>query len=231
MLRLTRPAKLIAAALLLPVHGATSQPLSVGARVAASTAGFATVEPWGARPGGEFGAIAMVPLAHEVLLEPELKLARRGANLVADGGAVVDRLSLTYLELPVLVRWQPRLGESSFIHPVLHAGPALSVLLSCRYTYEREPPWESPVPEGVSTSCESRLPQGAVRPLVGIPFAIPRRIDLAAVVGGGIAFELGRSLLTMDVRFNRGFLPVDRLEFSDARNKAWTIGVAWSKAW
>jgi len=227
MLRLTRPAKLIAAALVLPVHGATSQPLSVGARVAASTAGFATAEPWGARLGGEVGAVAMVPLAHEVLLEPELKLARRGANLVADG-SVLDRVSLTYLELPILVRWQPRFGKSSVIHPVLHAGPAVSALLACRYTYEREPPWYAPVPEGVSTSCESRLPQVA---LPGVQFAIPRRIDLAAVVGAGLALELGRSLLTIDVRFNRGFFPVDRLDLSDARNKAWTIGVAWSKAW
>jgi len=228
-MRVTSYVLLIAGLLVLPIHGAVSQQLSVGARVAASTAGFATAEPWVARLGGEVGAVAMVPLAHEVLLEPELKLARRGANLVDDGGAVVDRLSLTYLELPVLVRWQPRLGESSFIHPVLHAGPALSVLLSCRYTYEREPPWYSPVPEGASTSCESRLPQGGALP--GIPFATPRRIDLAAVVGGGIAFELRRSLLTLDVRFTQGFLPVDRLESSDARNEAWTIGLAWTRAW
>jgi Outer membrane protein beta-barrel domain len=230
-MRVTSCVQLIAGVLVLPLYGAVSQQLSVGARVAASTAGFATAGPWGARLGGEFGAVAMVPLTHEILLEPELKLVRRGANTVADGGTVVDRLSLTYLELPVLVRWQPRSGELSFIHPVLHAGPALSVLLSCRYTYEREPPWYSPVPEGLSTSCESRLPQGAVRPLVGIPFAILQRIDLAAVVGGGIAFDLGRSLLTIDVRFTRGFLPVDRLVFSDARNEAWTIGLAWSRVW
>jgi hypothetical protein len=228
-MRVTSCVQLIAGVLVLPLHGALSQQVSVGARVAASTAGFATAEPWSARLGGEFGAVVMVPLAHEVLLEPELKLAQRGANLVADGGPVVDRLSLTYVELPVLVRWQPRLGAASFIHPVLHAGPALSVLLACRYTYEREPPWESPVPEGVPTSCESRLPQGSALP--GIPFAMPRRIDLAAVVGGGIALELGRSLLTLDVRFNRGFLSVDRSQFSDARNEAWTIGLAWSKAW
>lgn len=226
-MRVTSCVQLIAGVLVLGSHSAVSQQLSVGARVAASTAGFATAEPWGARLGGEFGAVAMVPLSHDVLVEPELKLARRGANLVADG-AVVDRLSLTYLELPVLVRWQPRFRKTSVIHPVLHAGPAFSVLLACRYTYEREPPWYSPAPEGASTSCESRLPQG---PLPGVQFAIPRRIDLAAVVGAGLAFEVGRSLLTIDVRFNRGFLSVDRPEFSDARNEAWTIGVAWSKAW
>lgn len=226
-------------AILLPLQAAAAQQLSVGLRAAASSADLALGEGWESRLGGEVGVVALMPLGGRLVFEPGLMLTRRGAqaavaDATADGATFGKRVDLTYLELPMLVRWQVPLGRLGFVRPVFHAGPVASVLLGCR-SVASVAGGGFPAGTSASTPCDASPSFLCGDSLcnwdMGLRFDRSGRVDVGAVVGGGVAMDVGRSLVTIDVRYSHGLLPFDGPWFSGAHNREWTLGFAWTRPW
>jgi hypothetical protein len=121
-----------------------------------------------------------------VALQPEVWYATKGSRYVTGGGELIFDVEVRYdyLDVPLLLV-VPLLSGAS-ITPQLHAGPALSVELDCAVTM-------------------------ATGGLVG-NFRCHedrRKLDVALLVGGGLAVMLGPGSALLDARYGFGLLDLE----------------------
>lgn len=78
------------------------------------------------------GGMIRISLAHQLSVQAELALLRKGAQ--DDSDEYDSNLRLTYVELPVLAMFRPDINGS--VKPAFFAGPAVSLLVSARLEVE-----------------------------------------------------------------------------------------------
>lgn len=201
------------ASLLAPVPPALAQGVpALGVRVGGSAARFAgegmsAVD--GYRVGATFGVVAVVPLDERLALQSEVTWIPKGGSGTVDryGDLQPVRLSIDYLQLPVLARW--RLPDALGVRPFLFTGPAVSLEMRCRV---RTPP------DGPALTLGCEAPDGARAPR--------RRVDWSWLVGASLHVRTGAGTLFLDARADLGLVGLHvAWEAVDMRNRAFALSV------
>lgn len=169
------------AATLLVAGPAQAQQLAFGARggmtLSSSTVkGEIVTGEVGSKAGYHVGAVATVGVSRFLGVQTELLYSRKGFEEDEIGA----NLDLTYVEIPVLVR----LTLPTRLSPHLLGGVVLSLESGCRYSSDT-------IDE---VDCESG---GS-----GVPR--PKSADFGVELGGGVALDVGRGDVTLDVLYNHG---------------------------
>lgn len=145
------------------------------------------------------------PLRPGILLQPEALLVQRGWTTSQ------PTLSLTYVEVPVLLRFGALTSERARFRPVLTVGPTLNVLVRCGLTGLGIARAEGP-------ACSRRI----VEPFVE-DYSV-RRLDVGALVGVGAEARLtGGTIVGVEGRYERGLLDVRPGAVGDARNSTFFV--------
>lgn len=146
-------------------------------------------------------------LAPAVLLQPELLLVQRGWS-----DASKPTLSLSYVELPLLVRVGALSASGWPVRPVLTFGPTVSLLATCSLTGF-----------GPGTRLEgSGCSQKVVQPYAE-DFSI-RRFDAGLLAGVGLEVRTkGGTILSFDGRYEYGMVDIMPGERARSRNGTFFI--------
>jgi hypothetical protein len=145
------------------------------------------------RTGFMVGGLVVIPVAHNVALQPEILFATKGADFPTTQ-AVSGGMKLQYVEVPVVLRLD--VPASGGVKPFAYAGPAFSLKTSCAFEGRAQ---------GVSASinCDDVFGQ------VGEPGALTfRTADVGGLIGGGLAFDVGGRVVTVGARYELGFVNV-----------------------
>jgi hypothetical protein len=149
------------------------------------------------------GVLIVFPMTPAFSIQPELLYSMKGVQTKGQGLTVTGRL--TYLEMPILARYDiPTTGRAK---PFVYGGPAVAVNLSCKAKV-------SGGGQSFSGDCEDpNTGDGGVK-----------MVDVSAVIGGGLAFDVGGRTFTIGARYVHGLVNVDEsTDPSDAKNR--TISV------
>lgn len=161
---------------------------------------------------GDYGFAAgisfEVPLSRKVSVQPEVLIVRKHAeiDLNDSGDTASEKLSATYLEIPLLLKWYP--GPRRGIIFSLQGGLALGLRMDARR--------------------ESRKEDGTIEDVEGE--TLVRATDWGMVLGAGVEFHEFIWALTIDVRYNHGLSDIDNSGSSvDAKWRAVYLvaGVTW----
>jgi hypothetical protein len=151
------------------------------------------------------------PLRRRLALQPELLWIAKGY-----GEPASPTRSLTYLEMPVLLRVGTLAPSGAAFSPVLSVGPTVALLLRCRMRGLQA--------ISASDSCDQVLTT---------PFAADyrmRRFDVGAMVGLGFeARTRGGSIVGVDARFELGLVDTQRTG-GTSRNLATLLMLHWVPA-
>jgi len=164
-------------------------------------------EPYFGLVVGVFGRWDISPVLQ---MQPELLFAQKGANYDADFGfgQAKGSMALSYIEVPVLVRWVA-FPDSRF-RPALLGGGAFSLLISSTHDY----------------STTGRNPSEQT----GADLNNIRRFDLGLVLGFELELEaFGRTFIA-EARYEEGLVDVDESDEGDSvRNRTFsiTLGLFW----
>ena len=139
-----------------------------------------------------FGVTYRQPLASWLVLQPELLLVQRGWAEQSH-----PTLSLTYLELPMLLRFGALSSTGSPLRPTFTLGGAMSVLQKCSLTN-----LDAARAEG--SGCNQRI----VAPF-NEDYGI-RRYDVGAVLGVGGELRVGGTIVGVEGRYELGLEDIRR---------------------
>ncbi|HEY4303756.1 MAG TPA: porin family protein [Gemmatimonadaceae bacterium] len=162
-------------------------------------ANFATLsESEGAdmRTGLVAGIGMIKPISAGWAFQPELTYSMKGAKTSESG--VTGTVKLSYLEVPLLLRYEVEGGE---VRPFFHAGPALALKLSC----------DVEASSGSATASESCSDAGADA----------KSFDIGLMFGGGLAFKQMNHTFSVGVRYNLGL--VDIADNSTSKNRVLSV--------
>ena len=150
----------------------------------------ADAENFRRRAGFSAGGFATLHASRLLAIQPEILYAEKGAEAEALEG--VGSVRLTYVEVPLLARLTlptPAAG----VRPHLVAGPAISFRRDCEVDAEVGG-------EMGTLDCEDEIFGGELA---------TKNIDYGVVLGGGIAFGVGRADLVLDARYDLGLPTID----------------------
>lgn len=138
------------------------------------------------------GVFLVRPIAEHLDIQPELIFTQKGA--VASGSGAELSVTLNYVELPVLFRYNIPVSSSG-VRPYVYAGPSFAYRTSCDFT-------ASGGGITASGSCKSANS--------GSSSDEPKTVDVGGVVGGGIAFAIGGRAISFGARYEAGFLDLNK---------------------
>jgi hypothetical protein len=166
---------------------AVSAGLQAGANIS-DQAGDDVFAPWD-NYGFLGGALLRIDTGPRFGLQVELLYVTKGGreNTEKRPGDISDQLKLTYLEIPLLLKF--RLATSGGVRPEIFAGAALSFELSCTY---------DDFPEGVSAERDCTE--------AGID---TRSVDLGGVFGIALDVPAGSGSVVIDARGEVGLRSLD----------------------
>ena len=162
------------------------------------------------RPMGGF--VGLFGLTHWLSFQCELLWSGRGTKGTIPiqffgQEAVVGTVELNYLEIPLLLRFTPRLNDRW--RPYLCAGPGVAANLSAKAsgTFGSG----DPLPISASDGIDEIVTDG----------------DLLLMAGLGLDVALKHMTLELDTRYSKGLLSVDESRLTvDPKNRAWTFSLA-----
>lgn len=200
--RLVRTVVAAAALVSLPITSARAQRLGVIAGGTFSQLHGASDIKAKNRNGTMFGASLLLPTP-AFALQPELLFTNKGSEFDL-GGVGTRTVSLDYLEIPVLVRFDA--APSSALNPHLYVGPSVGFNVGCTVTLSG-----AGVPDSKS-DCKRDT------------FLKPATVDWSGVVGAGVDLSLGGFGLTGGARYGVGLSNINTNSAGDhLRNGTLTI--------
>jgi hypothetical protein len=149
------------------------------------------------RAGFAAGVMAVLPVSSSFAIQPELVFTRKGTFSKPDGTGGAAKID--YIELPMLARYDIRASGRAKLF--VYSGPGFSYRTNCTI--------EGPI----SIDCDALARQAAE----AVPGAKFSRTDLDGIVGGGVAFDVGGTTMTVSVRYDVGFVKV--ISYSDSKNR------------
>ena len=144
------------------------------------------------RTGSMGGLSLLFPLGSAIAFQPEALVVTGGAQPSTGSD---DGISLTYAQVPLLLRLTPAAGSS--ISPHVYAGPYFGIRIRCRLEIENQDGDCDDV-DGINTET----------------------VDIGGIVGGGLDFNLGGLVLSGGVRYGFGVSKVAEFEFDNVREEA-----------
>jgi hypothetical protein len=193
----------VSATLALPTITRAQAPLRVGlvAGVNSATAGGSDADNFDRRTGFLAGVYLVKPFASGIALRPELLVSRKGTEgtFVDEDGADADAsLTLTYLDVPVLLQFERR--SSGGLLPHLYAGPSFGFKADCKLEGKSGS-------VSISFDCDDNFDV--------------KSFDLGGVIGGGLGFPMGGLTATVGARYQHGFS--DIAEGSKVQNRVISV--------
>jgi len=152
------------------------------------------------RVGVALGLHVHSPLGKGVSIDPDLTFAYKGADLTAQAGSGVEGVltaQLWYLELPVLLRYS--IGRPGAFRFRFYGGPYIAVRAGCTGRIQVND-------SSYSRSC-SEFPDPADTSQTFDPFV---GWDAGVVVGTGTGIPLLGTRLEIDLRYEQGFVNLER---------------------
>ena len=144
------------------------------------------------------GGVFLTLKFNDVLaIQPELLYSQKGPKWDAPLGglAFVGTVNLSYLEIPVLVKFYIPTGANSRVHPHIFAGPYFAFKMDAKL----KGTWGGENMDRTLDTIKSS--------------------DLGYVAGAGIDFAIGQGKLALDVRYGMSFSAI----FTDSNGKNQTI--------
>jgi hypothetical protein len=186
-------ALLLAAATMTVVPQVTqAQGLRLGILGGANFAELRGVDDLDRRTGGMGGVQLIIPFGGLLSLQTEGLVVSSGAK---SSSASDDGVSLTYAQVPVLLRLSPLSGAK--VAPHAYAGPYLGLRIACKVDFG-----------SVDGDCDDFDDLNS------------QTLDVGGVVGGGLDFDLGGAILTGGARYNFGVSKVADFETGNIRESA-----------
>jgi hypothetical protein len=145
------------------------------------------------------GGYAIIGFGQPVFLQTELLYVQKGTEIEVSGlAAGTITLSSSYLEIPVLARFEIPVGENvsgSSVLPYLLGGPTVGVKMSADADIEGPFTEIRPFEELASTT------------------------DFGLALGVGAEYRLGTGTVTLEARYRHGLTNVVSIEGLTARNR------------
>ncbi len=188
---------------------ALGQAVTLGAKLGAN---FATIDVSGfqgeeTRTAIVAGGVLGIGVSRTFGVQLETLYAQKGAKARDDDET--ERLWIDYVEVPVLVRVRVPVGSSS-VRPVFYAGPTVAFEVSCTHGLETG---------GSDFEAGCREP-GPVSELDPVQTA---SVDAAIALGGGIDVDLGRTILSFEVRYTNGFTNIVDEDTTEWKNRVLAV--------
>jgi len=161
---------------------------------------------------GDFGFAAgisfEVPLSHKVSIQPEMLIVRKHAeiDLKDSGFPGSEKLSVNYLEIPLLLKWYPGSRRGTIFS--LQSGVAMGIRMDALRS--------------------SRHEDGTIEDIEGE--TLVKATDWGMVLGAGVEFHEFLWALTLDLRYTHGLSDIDNSGSDvDAKWRAlyFVAGVTW----
>lgn len=157
------------------------------------------------------GVTVVAPFGSGWSFQPELVYSMKGAQSSdqESGQTIQGTFKLAYLEMPLLLRYD--IPVSGGVRPFLLGGPAFALKSSC----------DVEITFGGQTtkdSCDSFVQAGAQE---------VKSLDVGAMVGGGLMFDVGKQVFSIGVRYNAGLTNLS----SDGNNKNRALSVVATFEW
>jgi len=172
------------------------------------------------RIGVQAGLWMNKPINGRLSFQPELHYTQKGVrfvNNVEEFGELLDaevRLSLSYLEVPLLLNVNLGGQGTSSVRPFLLAGPAFAYRTSCSLGFSAEAiSFDSPC-DGSDFGDETSSDLGV------------SSFDVGAMLGGGLGFQIGGREATIGVRYTQGLVSIfDGTESGKNNNLSVLFGI------
>jgi hypothetical protein len=205
---LKKIASVFAAVLAVASMSAAAGRFSFGLKAGIMSAKMVTADTdlvWSAvwRPVGGF--FVTIPLGEWFYIQPELIYASKGATYSLTDGTTIFTATVAapYVDIPILLKMYLPTGSGDGLRPNVYAGPYLGFKagtgkMKMDVTYG-----------GQSTTSEEALTS-------------LKKTDFGIILGAGVDFPMGSTLLTIDVRWGTSLSTIST-EGDDTRNKAWTF--------
>jgi hypothetical protein len=136
------------------------------------------------------GAFVELPLGGNLSFQPGASFVQKGAE-ESDGDATLS-LELNYIEFPLLFKYAFPTTGSVGVH--LSAGPAVAFETSCKVSVE-----------GTGVELNIGCDEGDSYDIE----VETTSVDIGAMLGGGLAFDVGRAQLMVDAFYNFGLKNID----------------------
>jgi hypothetical protein len=138
---------------------------------------------WKTRTALVAGAFLTLKFNDVLAIQPEILYSQKGPKWDAplEGQAFDGTVNLSYLEIPVLVKFYIPAGANSRVHPHVFVGPYFAFKMDAKLNYT----WGGVTGERTLDTIKST--------------------DLGYVAGAGIDFGVGKGKLTLDVRYGASF--------------------------
>ncbi|MDD4051725.1 MAG: porin family protein [candidate division Zixibacteria bacterium] len=126
------------------------------------------------KEGVMFGISAAIPQGDRFFIQPEVYYVIKGTKNDTDAK---EKLSLSYLEIPVLLRFV--VIPQGPVRPSIFIGPAADLLLGAKYVYGTE---DTDIMD------------------------FTNKMDASLIIGGGVDFPVGKHEIGLNVRYAHGFV-------------------------
>ena len=138
---------------------------------------------WKTRTALVAGAFLTLKFNDVLAIQPEILYSQKGPKWDAplDNIAFDGTVNLSYLEIPVLVKFYIPTGATSRVHPHVFVGPYFAFKMDAKLNYT----WGGVSDERTLDTIKST--------------------DLGYVAGAGIDFGVGKGKVTLDVRYGASF--------------------------
>lgn len=138
---------------------------------------------WTTRTALVVGAFLTLKFNDVLGIQPEILYSQKGPKWDAplNGVAFVGTVNLSYLDIPILVKFYIPTGANSRVHPHVFAGPYFAFKMDAKLNYT----WGGVSDERTLDTIKST--------------------DLGYVAGAGIDFTVGKGKITLDVRYGASF--------------------------
>lgn len=164
------------------------------------------------RKGVMLGAFLTFAPASFISIQPEVNYTQWGTEFVQDG--VENELKMTYLQVPLLAKFNFGPAPGMGLRPHLALGPYIAYNTDCDFTFGHS----------------GELNCGDDDEDTGEP-ALVKDWDWGGVFGGGLEFSGARGSLIIDGRYNLGLSDVFEDEGQgdgNAKNNVWTLMIGFA---
>jgi hypothetical protein len=191
-------------ALLSAAGPAMAQDLRVGAQFGISLSTFGG-EGIGGLDEHRRGLIAGVTLDYRLAsalhAETGAFWIQKGATGTVQGfeEAIPTRVRVSYLQVPLLLRLTPL--PAATIRPSIAVGPAVSF----------------------ETGCDFRSDPSDIAVLVGCDDDARSKTDLGVIFGAGLGFDVGRTALLVEARYDLGLRDLDTIDRVETKNRGFAL--------
>jgi hypothetical protein len=172
------------------------------------------------------GAFLTWPISGGIAIQPEVVFAQKGVTTLfaRSQGLVSTNISVSYIEVPVLLRWSGR--QMGSVMPYLLAGPEVAVRAACDVAVGGQAGNYTCADIGSSYSSFS-CPSCVATPGSGNVRNGVESGDFGAIAGAGLDFRIGARRYTVSARYDYGMTNV--VKNNDAKNRTFAVvaGLVW----